>query len=138
MSVVEPPPPQRGDELDDLLRAFFRSQLPQPWPRWQDRRDAGPLVHRIGKGRDLMRSRWTLAASVALLLFGSWLLPSRFTPDAKPEHGPNGLMITDKPRDMLKGHKKPKFDEDKNKPGLAAEEDEQAPELEKSDMPMLR
>jgi hypothetical protein len=138
MSVVEPPPSQPGDELDGLLRAFMQSQLPQPWPRWQDRQDVGPTIHRPTTRWELMRSRWALAASVALLLVGSWLLPSRFTPDAQREQEPNGLMISNIPPDMPQRHKNSKQGEIKNKSGLAADEGEQPPELEESDMPMLR
>jgi hypothetical protein len=140
MSVVEPPPSQSGDELDGLLRAFLRSQLPQPWPppRWHEQHDTDPTVRRLPNGRELMRSRWTLAASVALLLFGSWLLPSRFTSDAKPENRPNGPMISNIPPDAPKGHKKQKQGQHKNNPRLAADEGEQPPELEESDIPMLR
>jgi hypothetical protein len=83
-----------------------------------------------------MRSRWALAASVALLLFASWLVPGRFTPDGKLDHGPNGPMVSDKPRDMPREHKN--RSENKNRPGLAADEGEQIPKLEASDLPMLR
>ncbi len=132
MSVLEPPPLQPGDDLDRLLRTFLRSQLPHPWP-------SPPVTscqRRPADGRNLMRSRWSLAASVALLLVGSWLLPSRFTPDARPEHGPNGSMISDNPRDAPKRHKDQI--ENKNKPGLAADDGEDFPELEESAPPMLR
>jgi hypothetical protein len=83
-----------------------------------------------------MRSRWALAASVALLLFGSWLLPGRFAPDGKPDHGPNGPMISDKPRDMPRERNKQV--ENKNKPGFAADEGEPIREFEESQPPMLR
>ncbi len=132
MSVLEPPPLQPGDDLDRLLRTFLRSQLPYPWPP----PPVASCQHRPADGRNLIRSRWSLAASVALLLVGSWLLPSRFTPDARPEHGPNGPMISDKPRDVPKQHKHQ--GEGKNKPGLAADDGEDLPELEESAPPMLR
>ncbi|MHB1422764.1 MAG: hypothetical protein ACYC3I_06130 [Gemmataceae bacterium] len=139
MSVVKPPSMQPSDDFDGLLRAFFRRQLPHPWPA--PRALSASVVasrSRSATGRSLMRSRGALAASGALLLFGSWLLPSRITPDVKPEHGPNGSLISDNPRGMPKRHKNPKQVENKNKPGLAAEEDEQFPELDESDIPLLK
>jgi hypothetical protein len=136
MSVLEPPPSQPGDDLDGLLRTFLRSQLPQPWPSPRLPSDVASCQRRPASGRNLMRSRWALAASVALLLFGSWLLPSRFAPDGKPDHGPNGPMISDKPRDMPRERNKQV--ENKNKPGFAADEGDPIPEFEESVPPMLR
>src|SRR5579884_277089 len=130
MSVLEPRPLQPGDDLDRLLRTFLRSQLPHPWPPPPVTSTVASRQRRPGDGRNLMRSRWTLAASVALLLVGSWLLPSRFTPDAKPESGPSGPMISDNPRDVPKQHKHQI--ENKNKPGLAVDDGEDFPELEES------
>ncbi len=136
MSVLEPPPMRPGDDLDGLLRAFLRSQMPKPWPPPRLPNTASPGERRQIGGRNLMRSRWALAASVALLLFASWLLPSRFTTDGKPDHGPTGPMISDNPRDMPREHKKQ--GENKTKQGLAAEEDEPLPELEESDSSKLQ
>jgi hypothetical protein len=142
MNVVEPPPLQPGDDLDGLLRTFLRSQLPQPWPSppRHDHPDADPTIRRTRMGRNLMRSRWALAASVALLLFGSWMLPSRFAPEAKLEHGPNGPVIgsDDVRREMHREQKKQKQIEKKTKTGLAADEGDQLPELEESDVPRFR
>jgi hypothetical protein len=155
--VGEPPPLQPSDEceIEGLLRAFMRSQLPQSWPppqvydRLYDRRAAsppdnagppdnvGPPLYRSTRGRNVMRSRRTLAAAVALLLVGSWLLPSRFTSShVQPHHGLNGPMISNTPSDAPKKHKTPN-PPDNNKPGLAADEDEHAPDLPESDLPRL-
>lgn len=135
MSVVEPPPLQPGDDLDGLLRAFLRSQLPKPWPPPRVFSAVTSCQRRPASGRNLMRSRWALAASVALLFFGSWLLPSRITFDTQSEHGPNGRMISDNPRDMPREHKRHKQVEKKNKSGLAADPGDPIPD---SDVPMLR
>jgi hypothetical protein len=75
MSVIDQPPaspPRLGQEprdLDGLLRAFFRAEMPEPWPAPQ----APPgNQHRVS--RSLWRGRLALAASVALLLLVSlWL-----------------------------------------------------------------
>ena len=87
MSLVEPPPQKSSDDLEGLLRAFFRSQMPQPWP--SPRVPVAPVVPFRRSPRiawNLIRSRGALAASVALLLLGSLLLPSRFTHNAKPDN----------------------------------------------------
>ena len=130
MNVVEPPPMQPGDDLEGLLRTFLRSQLPTPWPPPRLLTAVSSCQRRPANGRNLMRSRWTLAASVALLLFGSWLLPSRFAPDAKTRPGPNGAMIgsDDIRRELHKEQKK--HIQSRHKTGLAADEGEPIPEIE--------
>jgi len=88
MRIVEPPSldsPGRGchgDDLDRLLSDFFRSELPNPWPAppiSDDLTESLPLSARkpIRRGPAL-RSRFALAASVALLLAGGWLLSGKF------------------------------------------------------------
>jgi hypothetical protein len=140
MNVVEPPPMQPGDDLDRLLRTFLQSQLPKPWPRPRLHSAVSSCQRRPANGRNLMRSRWTLAASVALLLFGSWLLPNRFPSNPKTGHGPDGAMIgsDDIRRELRNEQKKQRRIENKNKTGLAADDGEPIPELEQSDLPMLR
>jgi hypothetical protein len=139
MSVVEPPSLPPGDELDGLLRAFFQSQLPHPWPMPSVSLSQAPLARRPpADGRSLIRSRWALAASLGLLLLGSLLLPSRFTQEGKPENGPSGPIIGSAPlRRMQMEHKKQKEVENKNRPGLGADE-AQPPEFEESDVPFLK
>ena len=63
------------DELDALLRAYFRAEMPDPWP-------APPLVTAATRpvamardGRASARSRLALAASVVVLIGGTMLLP---------------------------------------------------------------
>ncbi len=96
MSLVEPSPMKPGDDLDGLLRAFFRSQMPQPWPASQAPRSLNvPAARPASSRHPLMRSRYTLAASVALLLLGSLFLPSRFTQTSKSDGNPGGAPISD-------------------------------------------
>jgi hypothetical protein len=80
MTLSLQPPTQPGDarnpedELDGLLRAFFRTETPNPWPLFQPtaaRQDVLPLRPRRSA---LLRSRLALAASVALIVLGSWFL----------------------------------------------------------------
>lgn len=71
MSLLSPPPSRRGgpqspDDVDDILRAFFRRQMPDPWPS----PEAPPLrlvAPALARRWPLLRSRLALAASVALL-----------------------------------------------------------------------
>jgi len=88
MRIVEPPSldsPGRGchgDDLDRLLSDFFRAELPNPWPAppiSDDLTETLLLSARkpIRRGPAL-RSRFALAASVALLLAGGWFLSGKF------------------------------------------------------------
>jgi hypothetical protein len=74
LSTGEGPPP---DEVETLLRAYFRSEMRDPWP-------APPLIRSTvatpadrTSARGSNRSRFALAASVALLVGGSLLIPGR-------------------------------------------------------------
>ena len=117
MRFVEPPSlgsPRRGqpgDGLDRLLSDFFRSEMPDPWPEPELPEEqhtlslpARPAPHRRG----LLRSRFALAASIALLVGGSWLLSGTFgnirheapsragtdgTADSKPDRLPRHFRI---------------------------------------------
>jgi hypothetical protein len=84
----EPPvldSPTRGqpeEDLDGLLRAFFRSEMPEPWPTMPVPEVAPVLPMKpraMPSRRPLFRSRLALAASVALFLLGSWLLSGSFS-----------------------------------------------------------
>jgi hypothetical protein len=123
-----------GDDLGGLLRTFFRRQLPQPWPPPRVIPISVAPSRRPTSGRSLMRSRWALAASVALLFLTSLLLSSRFTQDARPDHGPNGPIISDIPRDMHKKHKNPQPIDKKIKLGFADEDDEHHPLFRESEL----
>lgn len=139
MSVVEPPSSQPSDSLDGLLRKFFRSQLPHPWPAPRGLSSISSCQRRPTVGQSLMRSRWALAASVALLLFGSFLLPNRFPQDVQSENGLSGPHISDRnilPERSKRHQGKP--NEAKNKSGLAVEEGDQLPDLDDSDLPFLK
>ncbi len=120
MNLVPSPPRQPADDLEGLLRAFYRSQMPQPWPSPQlPRFRPAPTPRPAPSGRPLSRSRLVLAASVALLLLGSLCLPGRFTQDAKPGAGTE-LTPT---ADNLERLRMKKEHENKNKPNLQADDD---------------
>lgn len=115
MRIVEPPSLDspgrgRGGDLDGLLSAFFRSELPHPWPRPEvpDEQPSLPLkVTRLGdRARPALRSRFALAASVALILAGSWLLSGGFeelaTPGTRKMAPPTGDPMEDSMRPRLR------------------------------------
>ena len=92
MSLLSPPPVQRGgtqppDDMDSFLRAFYKAQMPHPWPSLaapSPRRTAA----RPAKGWPLMRSRLAVAASVGLLAVGSLLLAGAFQGRSNVPSGP--------------------------------------------------
>lgn len=68
------------DGLDLLLRNFFRAEMPNPWPAFQT--SAQPQAAPTWWSRS--RSRMALAASISLLLLGSWFLSSGLPDFAGP------------------------------------------------------
>lgn len=59
-------------ELDVLLRNYFRSEMPDPWPAFQ-----APAIARFSPPARRwapVRSKLALAASIGLLMIGSWCL----------------------------------------------------------------
>ncbi len=64
--------PRESDNLDALLRGFFRSEMPDPWPAWKAPNQGKPTSS--ARRWTAVRSKLALAASVALLLLGSWWL----------------------------------------------------------------
>lgn len=74
------------DHVEHMVRAFFQSEMPREWPgapatrtSRSDARSALPSMLASS------RSRWALAASVAVLVGGMWLV--------------NGLRSTSRPGD---------------------------------------
>jgi hypothetical protein len=91
MRFSEPPTVDRagkgsGDELDTLLRAFFQSEMPHPWPALslpeteEQARPVVPFTPAASHPWVPVHSRLALAASVGLLLAGSWFLAGQFQP----------------------------------------------------------
>lgn len=80
MKLLERTP---GDhDLDQLLRAFYKAELPEPFPVLKaPRARPAPVV-----SWSLLRNRAALAASVCLLLVGGWLLAGRTTDIAPPSN----------------------------------------------------
>jgi len=79
MRFIEPPTvgahgsARSGDDLDGLLRAFFRAEMPHPWPDLEAPAFTSVPSARLAFWRGIKRSHLALAASVALLIGGSLL-----------------------------------------------------------------
>jgi hypothetical protein len=83
MNRVAPALPAGEDPIDALLGAFFKSEMPTPWPAFQPpaRSRTLPLpARRAPAGQRLLGSRVALAASVALLVLCGWLLGGKSAP----------------------------------------------------------
>jgi len=69
-----------SNDLDGLIRAFFRAQIPEPWPVLKppappSLREESATVRR----RTLLRSRFALAASLLILLIGQFFVSGMFS-----------------------------------------------------------
>jgi len=87
MNLISPPPVSRGgdrppEDIDRTLRAYFKAQMPDPWPSLEapaPRRPATiPFVAPPARRGGLFRSRLALAASVALLATGLGIIAGAF------------------------------------------------------------
>jgi hypothetical protein len=92
--VIQPPidPRESGqpaDELDGLLRDFFQSEMPCPWPAVR-RPVSYPLASTSWRRR--LRSSLALAASLALLALGLSALSGKFA--NRPSATPSGQDAT--------------------------------------------
>jgi hypothetical protein len=90
-SSTDEPRSEPPDSIDRLLSDYFKAQLKRPWPTAPHVPSAEPssigagrspvaatLTNRTGVGVDNSRARYTLAASVALLLGTCWYFSSGF------------------------------------------------------------
>ena len=81
------------DEVDGLLRRFYRSQLPDPWPAPPQvplEQPMTPQPPRLAVARFFRPGRVAVAAAVVLLVIGYLALQSWF-PDPKPRIAPADL-----------------------------------------------
>jgi len=70
------------DDLDRVLTAYFRSEVPSPWPGLANPGTTQPAA--VVRSHRLSQSRLTLAASILALLLGSWLLTGQRLGPANP------------------------------------------------------
>jgi len=97
-------------EIDALLSAFFQSEKPAPWPAFQAPKARTLPLHQAHRRHwSALTSRFVLAASIALLLLGSWLLPAPLTAPPKDRSGPIPTLGdgTAMPRGVLPGPSTP-------------------------------
>ena len=102
--VVDNPVPPGGD-IDAVLGAFFKGEMPRPWPAFQPPRGRILPFRPAKPSRFARGSRLALAASVLLLLLCGWLLSDKFPgPAPRPEApsllGPGGARKPLLPDDL--------------------------------------
>jgi hypothetical protein len=74
------PQDRSADDLDGMLRTFFRAEMPEPWPDLQLPVTSSLLRERaLLRRRSLVRSRFTLAASLLILMVGQLSVSSLFS-----------------------------------------------------------
>src|SRR5437868_5960906 len=74
-------------DVDGLLRYFLRSEMPEPWPDWKPPVEPmSPQKKNPARWLGLSRSHLALAASLLLMLVGSWSL-SGIRTEAVPVFG---------------------------------------------------
>jgi len=87
MNTTNRLPTPQGNNVDRLLTTFYRSEMPATWPDAPE-----PWTTQTAttdrKGHPSSRSRWALAASVALLIGGCWYVSGQMT-DGKKRAGLN-------------------------------------------------
>jgi hypothetical protein len=88
------------DDLDRMLFAYFKHEMPDPWPNLplpagKVRPAAEALPHR----RSSRDARYALAASVAMLVGTCWYLSDRMPASLpeRPENVANGVSSLPKP-----------------------------------------
>src|SRR5262249_33430906 len=74
-STTERSAEDHPDELDRLLTGYFRSEVPSAWPSLPTPGTTQPAAPM--RNRRLSQSRLMLAASIAALLLGSWLVTGK-------------------------------------------------------------
>src|SRR5215218_9643248 len=82
-------PPEQ--DVDQLLGAFFKSEIPDPWPAFEPPvRRTLPFRPAPQRRRFVLGSRLALAASVAGLMLCGWLLSGSFS---GPQHAGQPIPI---------------------------------------------
>jgi hypothetical protein len=80
-------PVAASDDLDGQLTAFYRNEMPNPWPVFKApiTIEAFPATARRPNSRWLaFRPRLAVAASIGLLLIGGALLPTSLSVPGRP------------------------------------------------------
>src|SRR5947209_8685706 len=101
MNIEQPPVPARNfgppNNLDRLLAAFLRAEVPEPWPVLKVPAHPAPTPLPVKSRRwPRLNSRLALAATVALCLVGSLALKSLFPGDVRAP-GKSVPVVTETP-----------------------------------------
>jgi len=95
MNLLEEPSLHPGDNLDNLLRAYFQAEMPNPWPSMEAPApglSVAPGLPAPAKGRgSLFRSRLALAASITLLLAAPLFLGGKLRDTSAPGELRDGI-----------------------------------------------
>jgi hypothetical protein len=75
------------EAVDEMLSRFMKSEMPHPWPKAPSPQ-SGPITPAsspsLTSPSPLVSSRYSLAASVALILGGCWLLSNLLSDHPNP------------------------------------------------------
>ncbi|MFO0810024.1 MAG: hypothetical protein U0746_15490 [Gemmataceae bacterium] len=77
--------PSPADDVDKLLAEFYRSEMPNPWPRWTNPSHRVTPAVRTERAT-LSHGRTVLAAATLALVAGVWVLTS-FRPTVPARDG---------------------------------------------------
>ena len=93
------PMPLPNEPVDELLSDYFKSAMPKPWPAAP--RLAEPSQVAAARTEPGRRARFTLAASVAIMVGACWYFASAPQPAARTRPGaepmlPDGSATTPK------------------------------------------
>lgn len=86
MNRTDSPQPE---SIDQMLSRFMKSEMPNPWPMAPSPQiESGPILPapapRSAGSSPLTSSRYSLAASVVLILGGCWLLSNLLSDNPNP------------------------------------------------------
>jgi len=94
---------QPGDDLDELLSAYYQAEMPSPWPELELPAHVSVLPTRLVFWQRIKRSHLALAASVALLILGSLLFARSLPLTLRSADVPTDLISPNTPEDHGKG-----------------------------------
>ena len=100
---------QKEPDLDRMLSAFFKSEMPDPFPRLKLPATQSNMPMAVGghlgeRNASALKSRLSLAASVALLVGGCLYISSQVGAPAERPTAGKGELSAKIPKDLLKAH----------------------------------
>lgn len=91
------------ENVDRLLSTYFKAELPKTFPPLSTRAEY-PQPVRANRERNHSRSRWALAASVAMLLGGCWYISGQIGPKTDRPNFGKGDLNAKMPKELLKAN----------------------------------